>query len=128
MMAGHTNAFPDLERELRFCPLGVESPGTVSKEQISRYNDQGFLAPVDVFSDREVADIREYFDHLLTRALAAGWTAGELTNFDGTSIAEASTISSPIPASSISWRISWAERSFSGTATFSSSFPVTAIA
>lgn len=81
MMAGHTNAFPDLERELRFCPLGVDSPGTVSREQISRYNDQGFLAPVDVFSDREVADIREYFDRLLTRALAAGWTAGELTNW-----------------------------------------------
>ena len=81
MMAGHANAFPDLQRELRFCPLGVDSPGTLSKEQISHYNDRGFLAPINVFGDCEIADIREYVDRLLKGALAAGWTAGELTNW-----------------------------------------------
>ena len=58
MMAEHTSAYPDPVRELRFCPLGVDVPGTLGKEQISRYNEQGFLAPVNVFGDRDIAGIR----------------------------------------------------------------------
>ncbi|MCY3925482.1 MAG: hypothetical protein OXG52_08235 [bacterium] len=42
-MARHTNAFPELQRDLRFVPLGVDDPTVLTPEQIDRYNADGFL-------------------------------------------------------------------------------------
>ena len=80
-MAQHTNAFPDLDRDLRFIPLGVDEPQHLSAEQIRRYNEGGHLFPIDVFSPSEVAEIRGYFDDLLAGALAAGWNNYEVVNW-----------------------------------------------
>ena len=76
-----TNAFPELDLDLRFIPLGVDESRHLSAEQIRRYNDKGHLFLIDVFSPSEIAEIRAYFDDLLAKALAAGWGSYELTNW-----------------------------------------------
>lgn len=80
-MTVHEDAYPDLHRDLRFFPLGVEEPRHLSRAQIQHYNDKGYIAPIDVFDEEEIAEIRSYFDHLLPAALAAGWDSYELTNW-----------------------------------------------
>ena len=72
-MATIENAFPELERELDFIPLGVDQPKILTQEQIQQYNEFGYVAPLTVFNDDEIAEIRGYFDELLPQAMAAGW-------------------------------------------------------
>ena len=57
-MTQHTNAFPDLDRDLRFIPLGVDHPRTLTPTQVRRYNEVGHLFPIDIFSPGEIAEIR----------------------------------------------------------------------
>ena len=83
-MSQHLDAYPELERDLKFYPLGVKNPTVLSPVQIDRYNDQGYLFPIRVFDDREIVEIREYFDALLPRALAAGWNSYEMINWHKT--------------------------------------------
>ena len=64
-MSQHLDAYPELERDLKFYPLGVNNPTVLSPVQIDRYNDQGYLFPIRVFDDREIVEIREYFDALV---------------------------------------------------------------
>ncbi|MYC68642.1 MAG: hypothetical protein F4X12_20190, partial [Acidobacteriia bacterium] len=80
----HTNAFPDLDRDLRFIPLGVEEPRTLTTAQVRRYDEVGHLFPIDIFSPGEIAEIRAYIDDLLPKALAAGWNSYEVVNRDST--------------------------------------------
>ena len=80
-MTLHTDAFAELDRELRFFPLGVDDPRTLSREQIAHYNEKGYVYPIDIFSAAEIAEIRRYFDGLLESALAAGWNSYEMTNW-----------------------------------------------
>ena len=80
-MTLHTDAYPALDRELRFFPLGVDDPRTLSREQIAHYNEKGYVYPIDIFSPAEIAEIRRYFDGLLESALAAGWNSYEMTNW-----------------------------------------------
>ena len=81
MPTQHTNAFPDLDRDLRFIPLGVEEPRTLTPAQVRRYNEVGHLFPIDIFSPAEIAEIRAYIDDLLPKALAAGWNSYEVVNW-----------------------------------------------
>jgi non-haem Fe2+, alpha-ketoglutarate-dependent halogenase len=76
-----SNAFPELKRDLRFHPLGVPNPGVLTTEQIGQYNEQGYLLPFSVFSQPEIAGLRQYFDDLLARAMAAGWGNYDITNW-----------------------------------------------
>lgn len=69
------DAMPDLERDLTFHPIENASPKTLSAEQIRRYNETGFVFPVDVFCDSEMAAHRAYFDDLMERALQKGWSS-----------------------------------------------------
>ena len=80
-MAQHTNAFPELQRDLRFIPLGVDEPQVLSAEQIRRYNDRGHIFPIDIFSASEIAEIRAYIDDLLPKAMAAGWGNYDVVNW-----------------------------------------------
>lgn len=80
-MTERSDAFPELERDLRFFPLGVEEPRYLSGEQIRQYNERGYVFPVDIFSASEIGAIRAYFDELLPKALEAGWNSYELTNW-----------------------------------------------
>lgn len=80
-MTTRSDAFPELERDRRFFPLGVGSPRTLTPDQIAQYNAQGYVFPIDVFSATEITAIRAYFDDLLAKAAAAGWGSYELTNW-----------------------------------------------
>ena len=83
-MSQHLDAYPELARDLNFYPLGVKNPTVLSPVQIDRYNDHGYLFPIQVFDDREIIEIREYFDALLPQALAAGWNSYEMINWHKT--------------------------------------------
>ena len=81
MTTQRTNAFLDLDRDLRFIPLGVEEPRVLSPGQIRRYNELGHLFPINIFSPTEIAEIRAHIDDLLPRALAAGWDNYQVVNW-----------------------------------------------
>jgi non-heme Fe2+,alpha-ketoglutarate-dependent halogenase len=61
-----------LERDLRFHPSTVENPRTLTPDQVAAFNREGHLKGIRIFSPAEIAGIREYFDELLARTLAAG--------------------------------------------------------
>ena len=51
IMKEHVDAYPELNRDLRFFPLGVETPERLSKAHIEHYNEKGYIAPIDVFDE-----------------------------------------------------------------------------
>lgn len=59
-------------RDLRFHPSVNASPSTLTQDQISHYNDRGFVAPLDIFPEAEIDSIRAYFDDLLAQVMKAG--------------------------------------------------------
>lgn len=61
-----------VQRQIRFFPATTRGPQTLSLEQIKAWNDDGYLAPLDVWHPIEAAEYRQYFDQLLADALAAG--------------------------------------------------------
>src|SRR5256885_8851224 len=61
-----------LNRDLRFHPAVNPHPETLTREQIDRFNKDGYLKPFRIFDDREAADLRAYFDRVLARVLAEG--------------------------------------------------------
>src|SRR5665213_3278076 len=61
-----------LQRDLRFHPSATDNPKTLTVEQISAFNRDGYLTGLRIFNENEIADIRRYFDELLARTLAAG--------------------------------------------------------
>jgi hypothetical protein len=75
------DAYPELKRDLRFFPLGVDAPRCLDVAQIEHYNRRGFISPIDVFDADEIGEIRGYFDDLLDKALAEGWNSYEMTNW-----------------------------------------------
>jgi hypothetical protein len=67
-----TEELDRLERDLRFHPSPVANPRTLTAEQVAAFNRDGYLKGIRIFSPQEMAGIREYFDELLARTLAAG--------------------------------------------------------
>lgn len=78
------DAYPELNRDLRFFPLGVENPMLLTHKQIDHYNEKGYIAPIDVLDAEQIGAIREYFDALLPKALDAGWDSYEITDWHKT--------------------------------------------
>ena len=64
--------FPGEERDLRFFPIRNDAPRHLTPEQIRHYNERGYIFPLDVFSEDEIAAHRHYFDELTAMAEAAG--------------------------------------------------------
>jgi len=62
----------DLARDLRFHPCGNKNPKALTIEQIAAFNRDGYIKGIRVFCAEEMAEIRSYFDVLLTRVLAEG--------------------------------------------------------
>lgn len=58
-------------RVLRFHPADTSAPVTLSPEQVRHYNEQGFIAPLDVLTADEVTSLRGYIDDLLAVVLGA---------------------------------------------------------
>ena len=61
-----------IERDLRFYPSTVTEPRVLTRAQVEAYNRDGYVRPVRIFSDAEIAGIRSYFDDLLAKVIAAG--------------------------------------------------------
>ncbi len=66
------DAMPEIERSLEFVPVDNEAPRCLTPEQIQQYNDDGYIFPLDIFSDNEAQANRDYFDNLMEKAAAAG--------------------------------------------------------
>ncbi|MEZ6126775.1 MAG: phytanoyl-CoA dioxygenase family protein [Planctomycetaceae bacterium] len=61
-----------MERDLRFYPSVTEAPAVLSKSDIEQYNRDGYLKCLRVYSTDEIDSLRNYFDGLLERTIAAG--------------------------------------------------------
>lgn len=61
-----------IERDLKFYPSTVTDPQALTPEQVAAYNRDGYIRPIRIFRDEEIAAIRKYFDDLLAKVLAAG--------------------------------------------------------
>jgi hypothetical protein len=59
-------------RDLRFHPATTVNPRTLTSDQITQFNRDGFIRPVRVFEKGEIDAIRGYFDKLLAETMAAG--------------------------------------------------------
>lgn len=68
-------AYPGKERVKSFVPLGGQNPQHLSAEDISHFNSQGYICPLDVYGPAESHTITQYFDGLLERSLAKGWNS-----------------------------------------------------
>lgn len=67
-----TEELGTIERDLRFHPCTTEHPRILTREQISSFNRDGYLAGIRIFDDDEISSIRQYFDELLAKTIAAG--------------------------------------------------------
>ncbi len=61
-----------MKRDLSFYPSDVTSPKILSVEQVEQFNREGYVRPILVFDDEEISEIRDYFDDLLEKVIAAG--------------------------------------------------------
>lgn len=61
-----------LNRDLRFYPVLNKQPKKLGVEQIAHFNERGWIAPLSIYSSQEITGIRQYFDDLLKRVVAAG--------------------------------------------------------
>lgn len=61
-----------VDRDIQFFPASTGSPRVLSAEQVRRWNDTGYLGPLDVYSPEEMVEIRGYFDELLAAAISEG--------------------------------------------------------
>lgn len=60
------------ERDLHFYPVTNTAPNALAKSQIERFNQEGYLRPFSIYSDNEIASIRQYFDRLLEKVVRDG--------------------------------------------------------
>ena len=61
-----------LDRDLRFHPSTNEHPIALTREQVTAFNRDGYLAGIRIFNEQEIIGIRNYFDTLLANTLASG--------------------------------------------------------
>jgi hypothetical protein len=62
----------DIERDLRFFPASTERPTSLTSDQLAYYNVEGYLAPIRALSSDAAAELREFFNGVLTQTLADG--------------------------------------------------------
>jgi len=67
-----TEELSTVERDLRFHPCTTEYPRILTREQLSAFNRDGYLAGIRIFDDDEISGIRQYFDALLAKTIVAG--------------------------------------------------------
>lgn len=66
------NQLNEVERDLTFHPVQNDSPAALTTDQIAGFNRDGYIKPLNIFTNEEITDIRSYFDDLLDRTVAAG--------------------------------------------------------
>lgn len=77
-MQSNFKAVPDqsdlaaLPRDLTFHPTVNPQPQVLTVAQIEQFNRDGYLTKLRIYSDAEIAAIRDYFDKLLAKVVAEG--------------------------------------------------------
>lgn len=66
------NELERLKRDLTFHPADPSAAKTLTRDQIECYNREGYIRPLNVYSDSEIRSIRQYFDRLLEKTIASG--------------------------------------------------------
>lgn len=66
------NELDHIERDLRFHPCTTAQPKVLSRAQIEQFNRDGYIKPLRIFGEYEITAIRDYFDKLLAKVVAAG--------------------------------------------------------
>jgi len=75
------DAYPEIKRDLKFIPLGVDEPNILNKNVINSYNKNGFFFPLNVFNEQEINKIRFSFDAIFSKALSKGWNSYQIINW-----------------------------------------------
>ena len=76
--SGQLKSFPNedelaqLERRLKFHPSTVSEPKVLTKTRVVAYNTDGYIKPITIFNQDEIAEVRSFFDDVLARTLKAG--------------------------------------------------------
>ena len=76
-------AFPLLTRDLAFRPVNNPRPKILTPEQIAAFNEKGFIAPIDAFTDSEIEGHRIYFDQILGMAKLKGFDSYSILAWEG---------------------------------------------
>ena len=59
-------------RDLRFHPSTTTHPNVLTREQVEGFNVDGYVRPLSIYTPEEITGIRNYFDDLLKKVVAAG--------------------------------------------------------
>ena len=59
-------------RDLRFHPSTTTHPNVLTREQVEGFNVDGYVRPLPIYTPEEITGIRNYFDDLLKKVVAAG--------------------------------------------------------
>lgn len=71
-MSEHDEKIKTLTRELKFFPIVNPHPKRLTSEQITFFNEKGYLAPFTIFEGNAVEKNRRDFDSILQKFLDAG--------------------------------------------------------
>ena len=66
------DAMPELERNIQFFAVENDQPKRLAPQQIQQFNQKGYVFPLDVFSETEIAIHRAYFDQLIEQQINEG--------------------------------------------------------
>lgn len=58
-------------RQLRFFPATTQNPRKLSRDQVQRFNEKGYVTGLDVYTPAEADANRRFFDDMLAAVLAA---------------------------------------------------------
>jgi hypothetical protein len=61
-----------IERDLSFHPSTNPAPKVLTPAQVQRFNREGYLLPLSIFTGAEVTDLRTYFGNLLAKYMSEG--------------------------------------------------------
>jgi non-haem Fe2+, alpha-ketoglutarate-dependent halogenase len=61
-----------IDRDLSFHPSTNPVPKVLTREQVERFNRDGYILPLRIFTDAEITDLRSYFTDLLAKYLSEG--------------------------------------------------------
>ena len=51
------DAFPDLNRELKFIPLVKEKPQYLNSIEIENFNNNGYIYPINIFNENQMTKL-----------------------------------------------------------------------
>lgn len=63
--------FNDTDRDLSFIASPPEAAKTLTSEHVRRFNEEGYVSPLNVFTDEEASNWRHYFDKLIDAVVNA---------------------------------------------------------